>query len=63
MLVKTTSWNPNAKFLVVIDWLERDWKKFVKFIFTAFWRHFVINVTINIPPNDTFADTKVKQKI
>lgn len=59
MLVKTTSWNPHALFLVFVDWLDRDWKQFVTFIFELFWKYFVVNITIVIPPNSTAANAKV----
>lgn len=60
MLVKTASWNPHARFLVYVDWLDRDWQQFAILIFKTFWKYFVINITIMIPPNITVADAKVK---
>lgn len=58
MLVDTASWNPHAKFLVFVDWLEREWISFVIFVLREFWKYFVINITISIPPNWTNTDTK-----
>lgn len=59
MLASTSSWNPHAKFLIFVDWLERDWFAFTHFIFEQFWSYFVINVLICIPPNHLEAKLKV----
>lgn len=60
MLTQTSSWNPHARFLVFVDWLDRDWQEFAIFIIKMFWQYFVINITIMIPPNVTVADAKVR---
>lgn len=58
-LSKRSSWNPDAKFLVFVDWLERDWSTFIRFIIEKFWSVFVIDVVICIPTAETDAQTKV----
>lgn len=59
MLKNTSSWNPNARFLVFVDWLERDWRAFALFIIAKFWSHTAINVVIFIPTNEKDSLTKV----
>lgn len=59
MLSTRSSWNPNAKFLVFVDWLERDWRAFLLFIIQKCWSLFLIDVVICIPTNETTDQTKV----
>lgn len=59
MLVKTSSWNPHALFLIYIDGLLFEWETFATFVLTQFWRYFVINVTIGVPQLAAFPLIKV----
>lgn len=49
MLIKTTSWNPHAKFFIYIDGQVEDKTDFVTFILTEFWKYFVLNITVSCP--------------
>lgn len=49
MLIRTPSWNPHALFFVYITGLSEDWEALSTYIFTQFWNHFVINLTILVP--------------
>lgn len=61
MLLNSTSWNPHANFQIFVDYLERDWRTFVTYLLSAFWKHFVINVVVNIPVTETLSHSKASR--
>lgn len=49
-LRKSSSWNPHARFFVLIDAdVGKEWHQLVVRFFRSFWRFFVINITIMVP--------------
>lgn len=52
-LRRSSSWNPHARFFIYIDGdVGDEWATLVIKSFRAFWRYFVINITIMIPDTD-----------
>lgn len=50
----TVSWNPHANFLVYVDGLIVEWKKFCADLIEMFWKYWVINLTIMIPSEEIY---------
>lgn len=61
ILVKSPSWNPHGKFLVHVPRTQKDWQSLVTFIFKQFWKHYVINISINVPRTESSSDSTVAQ--
>lgn len=59
LLARTSSWNPSAKFLIFVDWLECDWRAFISFIQQQLFAHFAVNVLVAIPTSPTDATLKL----
>lgn len=59
MLIRTSSWNPHAKFHIFVDYLERNWREFVTFVLARLWKEHIFNIIVNIATNETISSTKV----
>lgn len=59
MLLKSSSWNPHAKFQIFVDYLERDWRQLVTYLLDQFWQHYVIDIIVNIAVNETISQSRV----